>query len=60
MEVIVFRAAISLCRDDDALICLEDAAGEIVGAQILPYLLNRVQCRLARGEEERCDVLGPD
>ena len=43
---------------DDGVIVLEDAVREPVLAQILPDILDRVQFRSARRQQDRRDVLG--
>ena len=42
---------------DDLLVGIEDAVGEPIGAQVLPYVLDWVQLRRARGQEDQSDVL---
>ena len=44
---------------DDVVVCLEDTVREVVGAQELPDILDRVQFRGARRQQDRCEVPGP-
>jgi len=45
---------------DDSLVGVEDTIGEPVLAQILPDVLDRVQLRGSRGQEDERHVLGDD
>ena len=48
------------CRIDDVVVAFEDPVREEVGAQILPDLLDRVELRRARRQQDRRDIAWPD